>query len=167
MAAQSITTLFEVHGYTIHVLAEDGSSDLWASVSFRIFTMRNCNGMSGVIMSENGRHNLGRMVSIHSQLEEDKYFWSPLGNANRDYIRLRFRITNEIVLQQLQASTSKTLEIELIPYCPRWKRIESNHVPRGKFLHPLTGYSVSKKEQEEITAASILRVRDKFNFSVI
>ena len=117
-------------------------------------------------MSENGRHNLGRMVSIHSQLEEDKYFWSPLGNADRDYIRLRFRITNDIVLQQLQVPESKILEIELTPHCPRWKRIESNHVPRGKFLHPLTGYSVSKKEQEEITAASILRVRDKFNFSV-
>ena len=116
-----------------------------------------------MITSENGKYRMGKMVSIHSQLEVDKYFWSPFGNADRDYIRFRFEITNGILLQQLQTPESKMLEIEWRPHCPRWKRIEARQFPRGEFLHPLTGYTFSKKEQEKITAASIIRARDKFD----
>ena len=87
---QFIATNFEVFGYAIHGLALDGITDLWASISFRISTIRNCNGISGVITSENGKYRVGKLVRIHSQLEVDKYFWSPLGNADSDYIRLSF-----------------------------------------------------------------------------
>ena len=63
-------------------------------------------------------------------------YQSSLGGTDADYIRFRFRITNDLVLEQLQLSGSKILEIELKRGEARWSDVESVRGPRSNQAKP-------------------------------
>ena len=118
---QSISTVFEVHGYRMDIPGKGGSS-----ISFRIKVVRHCDWISGKIMSRDGGQRVGDLMSYQSSL----------GGTDADYIRFRFRITNDLVLQQLQLSGSKILEIELKRGEARWSDVESVRGPRSNQAKP-------------------------------
>ena len=121
---ESITTVFEVHGYRMDI---PGSGT--RSISFRIKVVRHCDWISGKIMSVDGVQRLGNLV----------FYQSSLGDADVDCVRFRFRITNDIVLEQLQLlhlTSSQSLEVELKRGETRWIDVESVRGPRSNQAKP-------------------------------
>lgn len=126
---QSITTVFQVHGYRMDIFPrEEGSAGFLATISFRIKMVRHCDWISGKIMSVDGGQKLGDLMS---------YAYRPsLRDAGVDYMRFQFRITNHVVFDQLHIPDSKLLEIELNRHKRKWRDVETVRGPRSNPAKP-------------------------------